>query len=160
MLKPLPLQDVDAGERRDATLHADCYVLVEAVLYGAPHIHRHKKTAHQAHQEQHRDLPESERLAIHSRCRRRDGRRIFNDAHFPPVSQAYYEATPQKLLSQSRFIHPELNRLLVDMFDADVYGNLRRAQGLLRSCTKEINAAGHEVASARIVYIFRASSIT
>lgn len=43
MLKPLPLQDVDAGERRDATLHADCYVLVEAVLYGAPHIHRHKK---------------------------------------------------------------------------------------------------------------------
>ena len=37
------------------------------------------------------------------------------------------------------------------MFNADVYGNLRRAQGLIRSCTKEINAAGHELASARIV---------
>ena len=42
-LKPLPVQDVDVGEWKDATLHADCYVLVEAVLYSAPHIHRHKK---------------------------------------------------------------------------------------------------------------------
>jgi hypothetical protein len=37
------------------------------------------------------------------------------------------------------------------MFNADVYGNLRRAQGLIRACTKEINAAGHELASQRIV---------
>lgn len=150
------------GCRRTEGRHAACRLLC-AGRGGPLRRTAHppaQETAHQAHQEQHRDLPESERLAIHSRCRRRDGRRIFNDAHFPPVSQAYYEATPQKLLSQSRFIHPELNRLLVDMFDADVYGNLRRAQGLLRSCTKEINAAGHEVASARIVYIFRASSIT
>ena len=30
------------------------------------------------------------------------------------------------------------------------HGNLRRAQGFVRSCTKEINTAGHEVASQRI----------
>lgn len=92
-----------------------------------------------------------ERLAIHPRSRHRDGRRIKIDAHFPPASQAYYEATPQRLLSQSRFIHPELHRLFVELFNADVYGNLRRAQGFVRSCTKEINSAGHEVASQRIV---------
>lgn len=150
-LKPLPVQDFDAGEWKDATLHADCYVLVEAVLYSAPHIHRHKKLRIKLTENSIEIFLNLERLAIHPRCRHRDGRRIFNDAHFPPASQAYYEATPQKLLSQSRFIHPELNRLPVDMFNADVYGNLRRAQGLLRSCTKEINAAGHEIASARIV---------
>jgi hypothetical protein len=61
-----------------------------------------------------------ERLAIHPRSRHRGGRRIFNEAHFPPASQAYYEATPQKLLSQSRFIHPKLNELFVEMFNADV----------------------------------------
>ncbi|HEY4368651.1 MAG TPA: IS21 family transposase [Steroidobacteraceae bacterium] len=150
-LKALPAQDFDAGEWKEATLHADCYVLVEAVLYSAPHIHRHKKLRIKLTENSIEIFLNLERLAIHPRSRHRDGRRVFNDAHFPLVSQAYYEATPQKLLSQSRFIHSELNRLLVDMFNADVYGNLRRAQGLIRSCTKEINAAGHEVASARIV---------
>jgi hypothetical protein len=150
-LKPLPAQDFDAGDWKDATLHADCYVLVEAVLYSAPHVHRHKKLRIKLTENQIEIFLNLERLAIHPRSRHRDGRRIFNDAHFPPASQAYYEATPQKLLSQSRFIHPELYRLLVDMFNADVSGNLRRAQGLIRSCTKEINAAGHELASQRIV---------
>src|SRR5688572_13728655 len=42
-LKSLPVNDVDCGEWRHATLHPDCYVLIEAVLYSAPHIHRHKK---------------------------------------------------------------------------------------------------------------------
>jgi hypothetical protein len=54
---------------------------------------------------------------------------------------------PQKLLSQSRFIHPDLNALFVELFNADVYGHLRRAQGFVRTCTKEINTAGHETAS-------------
>jgi len=150
-LKALPAQDFDAGEWKTATLHADCYVLVEAVLYSAPHIHRHKKLRIKITENHVEIFLNLERLAIHPRSRHRDGRRIFIDAHFPPASQAYYEATPQKLLSQSRFIHPELNCLLVDMFNADVYGNLRRAQGLIRSCTKEINAAGHELASQRIL---------
>jgi hypothetical protein len=91
-----------------------------------------------------------ERLAIHPRSRHRNGRRIKIDAHFPAASQAYYEATPQKLLSQSRFIHPELNRLFVELFNADVFGHIRRCQGFVRTCTKEINQLGHELASARI----------
>ena len=91
-----------------------------------------------------------ERLAIHPRSRHRNGKRVFIDAHFPPASQAYYEATPQKLLSQSRFIHPDLNQLFVELFNVDVYGHLRRCQGFVRSCAKEINTAGHEVAKVRI----------
>jgi hypothetical protein len=149
-LKALPEQDFDAGEWKDATLHADCYVYVEAVYYSAPHIHRHKKLRIKLTENQVEIFLALERIAIHPRSRHRDGRRIKLDAHFPPASQAYYEATPQKLLSQSRFVHPELNCLFVEMFNADVFGNIRRAQGLLRSCTKEINAAGHEIASQRI----------
>lgn len=149
-LKALPINDVDIGEWRQATLHPDCYVLVEAVLYSAPHIHRHKKLRIKLTENHVEIVMKLERLAIHPRSRHRDGRRIKIDAHFPEASQAYYEATPQRLLSQSRFIHPELNRLFVELFNADVYGNLRRAQGFIRSCTKEINAVGHEVANQRI----------
>lgn len=149
-LKPLPLPDVDYGEWKDAKLHADCYVSVEGDYYSAPHIHRHKKLRVKITENQVEIFLALERLAIHPRSRHRSGRRIKIDAHFPPASQAYYEATPQKLLSQSRFIHPELNRLFVELFNADVYGNIRRCQGFVRSCTKEINQSGHDLASERI----------
>lgn len=149
-LKPLPSLEFDCGEWRTAKLHPDCYVLVEAVLYSAPHIHRHKKLRIKLTDNHVEIFLNLERLAIHPRSRHRDGRRIKIDAHFPPNSQAYYEATPQRLLCQSRFIHPELHQLFVELFNTDVYGNLRRAQGFVRSCTKEINTAGHELASRRI----------
>jgi hypothetical protein len=149
-LKALPLHDFDNGEWSQATLHPDCYVRVDAVLYSAPHIHRHKKLRIKLTENQVEIFLNLERLAVHARSRHRDGRRIKIAAHFPPASQAYYEATPQRLLSQSRFIHPELNRLFVELFNTDLFGNLRRCQGFVRSCTKEINAAGHELASARI----------
>ena len=149
-LKPLPSGEFECADWKDATLHPDCYVCIEGDYYSAPHIHRHKKLRVKITENQVEIFLHLERLAIHPRSRHRNGKRIFIDAHFPPASQAYYEATPQKLLSQSRFIHPDLNQLFVELFNADVYGNLRRCQGLVRSCTKEINAAGREVASLRI----------
>src|SRR6266480_599567 len=149
-LKPLPIGGVDCGEWKDATLHADCYLYIDGDYYSAPHIHRHKRLRVKITENQVEIFLALERLAIHPRSRYRTGRRIKIDAHFPPASQAYYEATPQKLLSQSRFIHPELNRLFVELFNADVYGNIRRCQGFVRRCTKEINQSGHELASERI----------
>jgi hypothetical protein len=149
-LKPLPTGDFECADWKDATLHPDCYVSIEGDYYSAPHIHRHKKLRIKITENQVEIFLSLEWLAIHPRSRHRNGKRIFIDAHFPPASQAYYEATPQKLLSQSRFIHPDLNQLFVELFNADVYGHLRRCQGFVRSCTKEINLAGHELASERI----------
>ena len=149
-LKPLPIGDLEYGEWKDTTLHPDCYVYIEGDYYSAPHIHRHKKLRIKITENQVEIFLHLERLAIHPRSRHRNGKRVFIDAHFPPASQAYYEATPQKLLSQSRFIHPDLNQLFVELFNTDVFGHLRRCQGFVRSCTKEINTAGHEIASLRI----------
>jgi transposase len=149
-LKALPPAPFDVGEWKQVKLHPDCYLHVECVYYSAPHIHRGKLLRVKLTEHHVEIFLELERLAIHPRSRHRDGRRINIDAHFPPASQAYYEATPQKLLSQSRFIHPELNRLVVDLFNADVYGNIRRVQGLIRSATKELQRCGHEQASTHI----------
>jgi hypothetical protein len=149
-LKPLPIGDLDGGEWKEAKLHPDCYVYVEGDYYSAPHVHRHKTLRIKLTENQVEIFLKLQRLAIHPRSRHRNGKRIKIDAHFPPASQAYYEATPQKLLSQSRFIHPELNRLFVELFNADVFGHIRRCQGFVRRCTKEINQSGHELASARI----------
>jgi hypothetical protein len=95
-LKALPLHDYDNGEWTAATLHADCYVLVEAVLYSVPHIHRHKRLRIKLTENQVEIFIDLERLAIHPRSRHRDGRRIRIDAHFPPASQASYEIDPAK----------------------------------------------------------------
>jgi len=149
-LKPLPSVQFDVGEWRQAKLHPDCYIQLESVYYSAPHIHRGKTLRVKVTEHHVEIFLELERLAVHPRCRHRDGRRIKIDAHFPPASQAYYEATPQKLLSQSRFIHPELHQLVVDLFNADVYGNIRRVQGLVRSAAKELQTNGRERASAHM----------
>lgn len=149
-LKPLPSMQFDVGEWKTVKLHPDCYILVDKAYYSAPHIHRGKQLRVKLTEQHVEIFLDLERLALHPRCRSHDGRRIKIDAHFPPASQAYYEATPQKLLSQSRFIHPELNRLVVDLFNIEVYGNIRRVQGLIRSATKELQTYGREQSGQRI----------
>jgi hypothetical protein len=149
-LKLLPITEFDGGEWKEAKLHPDCYVSVEGDYYSAPHIHRHKTLRIKLTENQVEIFLNLERLAVHPRCRSKTGERIKIPEHFPPNSDAYYEATPQGLLSQSRFIHPELNKLFIELFNADVFAHIRRAQGLVSACTKEINHAGHAVAGERI----------
>jgi hypothetical protein len=149
-LKPLPTAEYDGGEWKDAKLHPDCYVAVEGDYYSAPHIHRHKTLRIKLTENQVEIFLNLERLAVHPRCRLKTGERIKIREHFPPNSDAYYEATPQRLLSQSRFIHPDLNKLFIELFNDDVFAHIRRAMGLVSACTKEIKDAGHEVAGTRI----------
>ena len=149
-LKPLPRAEYDGGEWKKATLHPDCYVAVDGDYYSAPHIHRHKKLRIKLTENHVEIFLNLERLAIHPRCRQKVGQRVKILEHFPANSIAFYEATPQKLLSQSRFIHPDLNALFLELFNADVYGHIRRAMGLVSACTKEINLSGHELARKHI----------
>ena len=149
-LKALPSAQYDGGEWKVAKLHPDCYVAVDGDYYSAPHIHRHKKLRIKLTEHQIEIFLNLERLAIHPRCRQKVGQRIRILEHFPANSIAFYEATPQKLLSQSRFIHPDLNQLFVELFNADVYAHIRRAMGLVSACTKEITRSGHALASEHI----------
>lgn len=149
-LKTLPLASFDPGVWKTAKLHADCYVAIDADYYSAPHIHRFKELRVKLTEHHVEIFLNLERLAIHPRSRHRCGRRIRIAEHFPPASQAYYEATPQKLLSQARFIDTTLHALVVELFNADVYGNLRRVQGFIRSAAKELDRCGREQALPRI----------
>jgi hypothetical protein len=149
-LKALPTTEYDGGEWKDAKLHPDCFVAVEGDYYSAPHIHRHKTLRIKLTENQVEIFRNLERLAVHPRCRMKTGQRIKIKEHFPPNSDAYYEATPQRLLSQSRFIHADLNTLFIELFNEDVFAHIRRAMGLVSACTKEIKLIGYELASVRI----------
>jgi hypothetical protein len=149
-LKALPSVEYDGGEWKTGKLHPDCYVAVDGDYYSAPHIHRGKRLRIKLTEHHVEIFLNLERLAIHPRCRQKMGMRIKILAHFPANSVAFYEATPQKLLSQSRFIHPDLNTLFLELFNADVYAHIRRAMGLVSACTKEISRSGHTLASVHI----------
>src|SRR6202789_824798 len=149
-LKPLPSVEYDGGEGKSAKLHPDCYVAVDGDYYSAPHIHRGKKLRIKLTEHHVEIFLNLARLAIHTRCRQKMGVRVKILAHFPANSIAFYEAIPQKLLSQSRFIHPDLNTLFLELFTADVYAHLRRAMGLVSACTKEISLSGHALANEHI----------
>jgi hypothetical protein len=149
-LKALPSVEYDGGEWKTAKLHPDCYLAVDGDYYSAPHIHRHKKLRIKLTEHHVEIFLNLERLAIHPRCRQKVGQRIKILEHFPANSIAFYETTPQKLLSQSRFIHPDLNALFLELFNADVYAHLRRAMGLVSACTKEITLSGHALANEHI----------
>ena len=149
-LKALPSVEYDGGEWKTAKLHPDCYVAVDGDYYSAPHIHRGKRLRIKLTEHHVEIFLNLERLAIHPRCRLKVGQRIKILAHFPANSVAFYEATPQKLLSQSRFIHPDLNALFLELFNADVYAHIRRAMGLVSACTKEISRSGHTLANEHI----------
>ena len=123
---------------------------MDSAYYSAPHIHRGKQLRVKLTENQVEIFLNLERIAIHTRDRRRGGYRTKIDEHFPPASKAYYEATPQNLLSQARFIDPAMHELVIELFNADVYGHIRRVQGLIRACTKEIHEVGREPAIAHI----------
>lgn len=143
-LKPLPTESYEYAEWKKATLHADSYVHVENNYYSAPHIYRGlslKVKLSSRYIEIFRDL---ERVAIHNRYYGNNARRITQDDHLPPNARAYHEATPQNLLSQSKFLSVELYNFIDELFIDNTLGNLRRAQGLIREARKEINLIGHE----------------
>lgn len=149
-LKPLPAIRFEEAEWTRAKLHPDCYLTADRSLYSAPHIHRGKQLDVKVTENQVEIYLDLELLAIHPRDRRHGGYRTKIDAHFPPASQAYNEATPQNLLSQARFIDASVHTLVDELFQADVYGHIRRVQGLVRTCTKEIRECGREPALEHI----------
>lgn len=50
--------------------------------------------------------------------------------------KAYYEATPQNLLSQARFISKDLFELVIELFNKDTLSHIRIVQGFIRTATK------------------------
>ncbi|NDD14746.1 MAG: hypothetical protein EB072_19425 [Betaproteobacteria bacterium] len=91
-----------------------------------------------------------ERVAFHSRDRSKSGARHLVPEHLPPNSQAYHESTPQNLISQARFISPELHSFIEALLKEDALGNLRRVQGFVRRASEENQRFGRSVAEPRI----------
>lgn len=143
-LKALPTRAFESFEWKEATLHPDCTVGVEGNYYSAPHIHRGKTLRVRLSENIIEIFYEGERLTTHVRNRAKIGRRIINPEHFPENARAYYEATPQNLLCQARFLSQDLFSLVVELFNKDTYGYIRIVQGFIRKAKKHMDEVSRE----------------
>ncbi len=140
-LRPLPAQPFESFEWKEAVLHPDCMAHVDSNYYSAPHALRGRSLRVKISENLIEIFFNGERVAVHSRNRGHKGKRIIDPNHFPENAKAYYETTPQNLLSQARFLSKELFDLIVYLFNKDTLSHIRIVQGLVRVATKHVNEA-------------------
>lgn len=140
-LRSLPPLPFECFEWKETILHPDSTVWVDTNYYSAPHTLRGRSLRVKISESLIEIFFEGERVAAHARDRSHKGKRIIDLNHLPENSKAYYEATPQNLLSQARFLSKELFELIVDLFNKDTLAHIRIVQGFVRVATKHINEA-------------------
>lgn len=146
-LLPLPLEPYSMSEWKLARLHPDCTVAADGNYYSAPHIHRGQELKVKLTANRVEIFLDLERVALHERARSKAGERVIQNEHLPENSRAYRETTPQMVLSQARFSHPALHKLIDELFQENTCAYLRRAQGIVRKAFTTIQAHGRETAS-------------
>lgn len=146
-LRTLPTEPYCLGEWKVATLHPDCTVHVEGNFYSAPHVYRGKELRVKVSATLIEIYLNLERIAMHPRLRGKVGERVLDNTHLPANSRAYLEATPQMVLSQARFVHPDLHQVIHQLFEENALAHLRRAQGLVRRGQSLLQKESREVAS-------------
>lgn len=149
-LKPLPSGDYEVATFKTFSIYDDCYVNFDHSYYSAPHQYRGQRADVKITDTKVEIYLNSERIALHARCRNKSGDYITNPLHLPDNARAYHEATPQNILSQSRFLSPALATLIDEMFQENTCGHLRRTQGLVRVSRLEIERIGADTARANM----------
>jgi transposase len=146
-LRPLPLEPYNIGEWKNATHHPDCTVHLDGNFYSAPHAYRGKELRAKLSANLVEIFLDLDRIAVHARTKGKVGDRIVDNTHLPENSRAYREATPQMVLAQAKFSHPELHALIDELFKQDALAHLRRAQGIVRKAYAVIQADTRERAN-------------
>ena len=151
-LRPLPVDRFEYCEWKMATLHPDSHVNVEAAFYSAPHIYRGEKLRVKLTEKTVEIFKDLKPIAVHVRDRSRKGAYTTDLTHLPENARAYLEATPQNLLSQSKFISPNLYKFIDELLNENAIANLRRSQGFIREARCAVKVFGHQGAQAAIVH--------
>ena len=154
-LRRLPATPFEPIEWKTAKVHPDSTVAIESAIYSVPHQHRGKQVRVKLTPNHVEIYFGDARCAMHLRDKNKKGARVILNEHLPPNAQAYREGTPQMVLSQARFVNAELYQLIDELFQADALGHLRRAQGLVRKASEELQALGRETGSPIIAEAVR-----
>lgn len=141
-LRALPAGSYEYATFKTATIHDDCYILVDDSYYSCPKQYRREKVNVKITALKIEVFYDLNRIAMHPRNKNKSGERVTDLSHLPANAQAYHEATPQNTLSQAKFLSSDLHSLIEELFNENTLWNLRRAIGLVRKSRSEIEKIG------------------
>ena len=167
LLQPLPEIAPDLGSWHRVSVHRDCHVQFERVLYSAPFALAGKVLWLRATDGAVALYEDLRHIATHPRGRR-PGERITVRDHLPPHAQAFFAHDREWCLAQAARVGPSCRQLIEHLLADRIVERLRAAQGVIalvkRHGPERVDAAcaralAHESPFYRTVKTILASGI-
>lgn len=149
LLQALPAIAPDLGTWQRVSVHRDCHVQFEHVLYSAPFALVGKPLWLRATDSAVALYEEHRLVATHPRGKR-PGERITVRDHLPPQAQAFFAHDRAWCAQQAAKVGPACEQLIERLLSDRIVERLRAAQGVI-ALSKQYTAARLEVACARAI---------
>lgn len=146
-LQPLPTVAPDLGTWHQVTVHRDCYVQFERVLYSVPFALVGKRLWLRATDNAVAVYEDYRHVVTHVRGLHPGQRRTVRD-HLPPQAQAFFAHDREWCQHQAARIGPACAQLITRLLEDRLVERLRAAQGILR-LTRQYGPARLEIACER-----------
>ncbi|KZS01295.1 Uncharacterized protein APZ42_002093, partial [Daphnia magna] len=130
LLKPLPAVAPDLGSWHRVSVHRDCHVQFERVLYSAPFTLVSKTLWLRATDAAVALFEDYRHVATHPRGLK-PGQRITVREHLPPEAQAFFGRDRAWCTAQAEHIGPSCKLLIEQLLADHILERLRAAQGVL-----------------------------
>ena len=130
LLKPLPGVAPDLGTWHRVSVHRDCHVQFERVLYSAPFSLVGKTLWLRATDAAVALFEDYRHVATHPRGLR-PGQRVSVREHLPPEAQAFFGRDRAWCATQAQAIGPQCKALIEQLLSDNILERLRAAQGIL-----------------------------
>lgn len=147
LLQPLPAIAPDLGTWHRVSVHRDCHVQFERVLYSAPFTLAGKTLWLRATDAAVALYEEHRHVVTHPRGRAA-GQRVTVRDHLPPQAQAFFAHDRAWCVAQATRVGPSCRQLVEQLLSGHILERLRAAQGIL-AFGKQYGLARLEAACAR-----------
>ena len=150
LMKPLPTIAPDLGSWHGVTVHRDCHVQHDRILYSVPFTLVGKRLWLRVTDGSVSIFEDYRLVATHPRGRK-PGQRFTVTAHLPPEAQAFFLQDRAWCAKQAAAVGPACAEFISRLLTDRIVERLRTAQGLLR-LAKPYGPARLEAACARALY--------
>jgi hypothetical protein len=147
LLQPLPAVAPDLGTWHRVSVHKDCHVQFERILYSAPFALVGKVLWLRATDGSVALFEDYRHVASHPRGQRA-GQRVRCKDHLPPQAQAFFAKDRQWCVAQAAEVGPHCAQLIEQLLADNILERLRAAQGVL-GLLKSYGSARLEAACQR-----------
>lgn len=147
LMRELPDIAPDLGSWHGVSVHRDCHVQHERILYSVPFTLVGKRLWLRATDSTVAIFEDYRWVATHPRGRK-PGARFTITEHLPPAAQAFFRHDRHWCLTQARAVGPACTQLIEQLLADRIVERLRAAQGVLRM-TERFGALRLEAACAR-----------